>query len=299
MTRETYLDGPVAERIAELAPLARRLAPALCRRDPQTGEDCAWYHGPWQDFRRLGLVVSARINGDFLVETLGELARAGARRVLVSGCADQSTLAHVLFAWRAAGAVPEVHIVDLCETPLAVCRAYAEREGAAITTHCSDILEFAPREAFDVVCTHSFLTRFPVPRRPELLRKWRDFLVPGGVVVTAQRVRPSRSEQLVRHSPEEAREFAARALALARAHAALLDVTPESIAAAALLYAQRRAREPVRSDEELRALFEGAGYTLLRFDDGGVEEVGRDALAGPPDAASRRIRIVARRGAGA
>lgn len=296
MTGGAYLAGRVDERIDELAPLARRLAPELCWRDPQTGEDCAWYHGPWQDFRRLGLVVSARINGDFFVETLRELARAGARRVLVSGCADQATLAHVLFAWRAAGAVPDVNVVDLCETPLAVCRAYAEREGVAIATHRSDILAFAPDRRFDVVCTHSFLTRLPMPRRPELLRKWRSFLVPEGVVVTAQRVRPSRSEQLVRHSPEEAREFAARALALARARAPELDVTPESIAAAALLYAQRRAREPVRTASELRALFEESGYTLLRFDDAGVEEMRRDALAGPPDAASRRMRIVARRG---
>jgi hypothetical protein len=216
--------------------------------------------------------------------------------VLVSGCADQSTLAHVLHAWRAAGAVPEVEIVDLCETPLAVCRRYAELEGAAVITHRSDILQFTPRRPFDVVCTHSFLTRFPVPQRPALLRKWESFLVPQGVVVTAQRVRPSRSETLVRHSPEEAREFAARALALAQAHAAELDVAPDAIAAAALLYAERRAREPVRSAEELRALFEACGYTLLRFDDGGVQEAARDALAGPPDAASRRMRIVARRG---
>jgi hypothetical protein len=115
-------------------------------------------------------------------------------------------------------------------------------------------------------------------------------------VVTAQRVRPSREETLVRHSAEEAREFAARALELARAHAEL-DLPPERIARGALEYALRRVREPVRSADELRALFSDAGFALARFDaDDASLHV--DRPAGPPDAASRRMQIVAIRGEG-
>jgi SAM-dependent methyltransferase len=291
--------SPVIEPLDETAALARRIAPQLCHVDPVTGNRCDWYHGPWQDFRRLGLVTSARTNGAFFVEVLRERARAGARRVLVSGCADQSMLAHVLHAWRAERREAEIEIVDLCETPLALCRWYAERASTKVVTHRSDVLELAVNEPFDLVCTHSFLTRFEPSRRPLLLSKWRALLRPGGYAVTAQRVRPSRAERLVRHSPEEASVFAERAHALARAQLERLDVTPEAIEAAALRYARLRAREPVRSQEELRALFEAGGFGLRRFDTAGDEEVRRDALAGPPDPASRRVRIVAQREDGA
>ena len=101
MTQASDLESPVEEPLRESAPLARRLAPVLCRRDPQSGESCAWYHGVWQDLRRLGLVTTARTNGAFFVETFRELARAGHRRVLISACADQSLLAHLLHAFRA------------------------------------------------------------------------------------------------------------------------------------------------------------------------------------------------------
>jgi SAM-dependent methyltransferase len=280
----------VEEWLADSAPLARRLAPDLCARDP----GCAWYHGVWQDLRRIGLVTTARTSGAFFVESFRELAQRGARRVLVSGCADQSVLAHVIFGFRQEGVEPEVVVVDVCRTPLVLCAWYAERVGAKVATRHTDILDYAPDAPFDLVCTHSFLTRFPPAERPRLLAHWRACLRPGGAVVTAQRVRPSRQETLVRHSPEEAREFAARAFELARAQAAELDIPPAKLAAGALEYALRRAREPVRSEVELGALFAAAGFALARFD--ADASPGLDRPAGPPDAASRRLRIVAIRG---
>lgn len=296
MSPEALLESPVDEFLAGSAPLARRLAPALCQRDA-SGASCAWYHGVWQDLRRIGLVTTARTNGAFFIETFRTLARAGAQRVLVSGCADQSVLAHLLYAWRQEGREPEVVVVDLCQTPLALCAWYAERAGSKVETRRSDILDFVPDAPFDLVCTHSFLTRFPPEGRHRLIAHWRACLRPGGAVVTVQRVRPSRPEPLVRHSPDEAQEFAERALSLARARASELDVAPETIAAAALEYALRRARQPVRSSEALRALFADGGFELARFDadDEGLRR--RDQPAGPPDAASQRMRIVAiRRG---
>lgn len=294
MSADALLESPVDECLSESAPLARRLAPALCHRDA-SGADCAWYHGVWQDLRRIGLVTTARTNGAFFIETFRALARAGARRVLVSGCADQSVLAHLLYAWRQEGREPEVVVVDLCQTPLALCAWYAERAGSKVETRRSDILDFVPDTPFDLVCTHSFLTRFPPEERHRLIAHWRACLRPGGAVVTVQRVRPTRAGTLVRFSPQEAQEFAERALALARAHAAELDVAPDAIAAAALDYARRRERQLVRSSEMLRALFTDAGFELARFEADDEETRSRDQTSGPPDATSQRIRVVALR----
>src|SRR5262245_36311726 len=95
------------------APLARRLAPQLCHKDPASGESCAWQHGLWQYLRILGMNHSPRAHAAFLLEALAATARPG-MRVLVSGAADYSMLAHVLAATRAA----EVTVLDVCETPL-------------------------------------------------------------------------------------------------------------------------------------------------------------------------------------
>ena len=43
------------DMLLESAPLARQMAPRLCRRDSATGESCAWIHGLWQYLRLLGL----------------------------------------------------------------------------------------------------------------------------------------------------------------------------------------------------------------------------------------------------
>jgi SAM-dependent methyltransferase len=286
---DARVESPVDERLAESAPLARRLAAELC------GPDCSWYHGVWQDLRRIGLITTAATNAAFLLDAFREQARRGARRVLVSACADQSVLAHLLSAFRHEGVEPEVVVVDLCGTPLALCAWYAERVGAKIATRRSDILDFVPDAPFDLVCTHNFMTRFIAEQRPRLVARWRDCLRPGGAIVTVQRVRPTRAETLVRFSPSEAREFAERALALAQARAAELDVAPEAIAAAALEYARRRERQLVRTSEALGALFTDAGFELALFEADDEATRRRDRTSGPPDATSQRIRVVALR----
>ena len=43
----------------------------------------------------------------------------------------------------------EIHVLDVCETPLRLCRAYAERRGFGITQHVADALAFEPDRPFD------------------------------------------------------------------------------------------------------------------------------------------------------
>lgn len=72
------------------APLALRLAPRLCR-------DCAWFHGLWQVLRLLGLNTTPEHHARFFRERLRRECRALDRpRVLISGTADYSLLAHLL-----------------------------------------------------------------------------------------------------------------------------------------------------------------------------------------------------------
>jgi SAM-dependent methyltransferase len=259
------------EPLVVSAPLARRVAPDLCRKDPASGEDCAWYHGPWQYFRVLDLVTAPPDHADFLLDALGSLARAdGYRRILVSGAADYSMPAHVLWAYAKGSAVADVTVVDICETPLFLTKWYAETRSARLQTQACDILDYETERSFDVLCTHSFLGNFAADQRRDVIAKWRDLLRPGGKVITVNRVRPANAPEKVRFTREQAAEFREAVLREARVRRDILGVDPEELASCAQTYAESKRTHPIKSREEIIELFEGGGFAIERFELGGV-----------------------------
>lgn len=256
----------VEEPVLESAPLARRMAPDLCRRDPATGEDCAWYHGFWQYLRALRLITTPEHHAEFFRDAFGVAARLAARpRILVSGAADYSTLAHVLWACRQHGAAPAVTVADACETPLLLNRWYAERAGCVIETTRADLLDYESPEAFDVVCTHSFFGRFLPPERQRLIVRWSGLLKPGGLAIAVNRVRAGVDQDRIGFSPEQAQGFRDAVLNTAASMREELGVEPEELARQAGVYAIRHRIHPVRSEAEIRQLFERAGLEVEHF----------------------------------
>ena len=184
---------PADDTLAAGAALAWQLAPQLCDTDPATGDGCAGMHGVWLCLRRLGLLGTIEARRDFYLEALQATAGVDGRppRVLISGAADYAMLEFVLAAFRARGLVPDVTVTDVCETPLALNRWYAERAGCAIETVRGDILDLAPGAPYDVVCTDYFLGWIAPEHRAALVAKWRALLRPGGTVITANGLRPA------------------------------------------------------------------------------------------------------------
>ncbi len=269
----------VDEPLAESAPMALKLAPALCRRDPATGESCAWNHGPWQFLRLAGLAMTPVYQADFYREALGRAAARGpVSRVLVSAAADYGMLAHALAFLRALGIEPEVTVVDLCETPLALNRWYAERMGAAVRTVRGNILEYRGERPFDLVCTHSFLGRFTRAERPGLLERWRELLRPGGAAITVNRVQ---DVARVRFGEKDARAFRDAVL---RAAAGLPGTFPYDAAELARQleeYARHPASNPLRSREEFLEPFQAAGFEIEHLSWAPIASGARRDLAGP------------------
>ncbi len=259
------------EPLSESAPLARRIAPDLCRRDPVSGEDCAWYHGFWQYLRVLDIVTAPREHGRFFSRTLEALARDGGHgRVLVSGTADYSMYAQILHAYGKENASCDVTVVDRCETPLFLCRWYAERQGADVRTAAFNILDFDAAQTFDFICTHSFLGSFDPTERRRLMAKWRQLLRPGGKVVTIQRIRPASGGKFIGFTAEQAAAFVGRVSRQAEKVKDSLDISPEELAEEARIYTERFKIHPVRSREELVELFEGGGFSVELFHSGSV-----------------------------
>jgi hypothetical protein len=273
---------PVEELLLESAPLARRTAQELCRRDPRTGESCAWIHGLWPYLRLLGLASTPEQHAEFFERALNDVLETRHSRVLVSGAADHSMLAVVIRACRERDAAPAITVVDRCETPLTINRWYAHRLGIDVATSCRDMLEYVPSEPFDALCTHSFLSELPAEQWPSLFSRWRECLRPGGAVITANRLRPSAGGGGVGFTREEARVFSDAVLQRAEALRAVLKLDPTKLANEAEIYIERRRISAVRSREEFVALFEDSGFRIQELACGPVTaQETRHDIGGP------------------
>jgi 2-polyprenyl-3-methyl-5-hydroxy-6-metoxy-1,4-benzoquinol methylase len=248
------------------APLARQLASRLCRKNPATGESCEWEHGFWQYLRILGLAASAKRHADFYREVFEQLVDSSSRpRILISGAADYGMLAVVLAAFRERGIEPEVTVVDMCETPLALNRWFAERESVEIHTHCSALLSYSSDVPFDLICTHSFLAQFSPAEQPALLAKWHTLLRPGGAVVTVTSIRPAAACEPTGFTSAQAEAFCAVALRRATEMRGVLDIEPEEALRGAKRIVSKKHDYSTISLEKIRSLFEQAGFTVQRL----------------------------------
>lgn len=250
----------VLEPLEESAPLALEQAPARC-----APLGCAWYHGIWQYLRILDVVSAPSRHGDFFSRTLSGLAKDGGfPRVLITGSADYSMLAHLLAAYE--GAPAEVTVLDVCATPLFLCDWYVERQGSKVVTRAVDVLEYAPDRPFDLICTHSFLSRFEPDRRAELMAGWHRLLRLGGKVVTNTRLDPAWTDARAGFTADQARAFAQRVADAARAYSGPLPVDADAMAAHARRYAERYRTHSFRAEAEVRRLLEGGGFALERLE---------------------------------
>jgi len=261
------------EDLALSAPLAWAWSQRLCRQLDRRGRSCAWFHGGWQYLRQLDLVTTPGDHAPFYGDAFRTLIRAGARRVLVAGCADYAMPAHALHAFARAGESADLVVIDLCETPLRLASWYGARVGAAIATEVADMVSYRPSKPFDIVCTHSILGHFAPETRAGLIAHWHSLLAPGGRVVTVNRIRPD-APATVALGAEHARLFKERLLR----DGGGLGLERAELEALADGFIATRSSYPVRSAEELRDLFERGGFRVEALDLASVEGRGTSGL---------------------
>lgn len=287
----------VPEPLLESASLAHRWASTSCTLDASTGTSCAWYHGFWQYLRAMGLAPTLGEQGPFLLETLRPLASAGGReRVLVSACADYSLPAHVIHAYRGAGADLALAVVDRCETPLRLTRWYAEREGWPIATRRHDILSYQSTAAFSVIVANSVLGYFEPGLRPALFAAWSRLLRPGGVLILTNRFRRGSRPGFVGFSPSQVDDFVAVTRREAERWQQRLGFDPRQVAVWARTYAERFRSHPIQSMEEVELGLRAAGFALDHLDVVTVPGRPGGPVSGPSiAAAAEQLRVVATR----
>lgn len=245
------------EPMVRTAPFARMLAEVVCRKSYLAGDTCAWYHKVWQYLRVFDMVSTPTWHREFYAQALGMLRAIPNGRILVSGTADYSTLAHILWYGRGEAGPLHITVVDLCETPLLLCRWYAQREGQRIETTACSILDHQGGP-YDAVVTDAFLTRFNEDERRKVVEKWCGLLKVGGRAITTVRLRSQRPNV----SSAQVEAFRDRALDLATRWRDFLEVSPDEVAEMAGVYAKRMESWPVLDLDQLRRLFAEAGFSF-------------------------------------
>jgi hypothetical protein len=154
------------------------------RQAAKTCKSCRSYHGLWPAFRLSGSIGGVSIDWPVLLPLLRSFAPGREhRRWLIAGAADSAVLATVAMALGEHRHDVEVTIVELCETPLALCRDYANRVGMNVRTFAGDLFSFNPDEGYDLIFGHSILGHIPTALRFLAARNFRAWLKPGGPLV--------------------------------------------------------------------------------------------------------------------
>jgi SAM-dependent methyltransferase len=261
------------------APIAWQMAPKLCRTEGATGQDCSWLHRFWPCLRLVGLAATPDRHSGFYQEAFdGVVADKRSPRLLVSGAADYAMLELALGAFRNQGVEAQFSVIDVCDTPLHLNRWYADRAMCAVETSRCSLLEYAPDKPFDAICTHSFFGQFAREQRPKMIASWRRLLRPGGLVVTTLPLRPGPDEGPNSFTAEQAASFRAVVRSSAGLLGRRLGVDPSEVVHHGEAYLKARYGYAVRTDTEVRELFESSGFEIRRWERGvAPTEEGLDA----------------------
>lgn len=159
---------------------------------------CEWYHAAWQYLTALGVIHSPDLHAAFYVQFFTEASNLETYDILISGTADYAILDHLVKA------IPQkmlsnvtISILDLCQTPLEICKWYAKRYEDNFNIHLP--LKYIQRDAFntgfknetfDMITTYSFLSRFSQDKRKNLIKEWHRVLKPNGKIITSDLISP-------------------------------------------------------------------------------------------------------------
>ncbi len=162
------------ERLSDLAAQAYQLSDQLCG-------TCRNLHALWPYMRLLRSSTGVEHQGSNLENALRLLIAGGRRKILIAGAADTGLLALVLRA--AANNNVDIAVLDICETPLELCRRVAREWALPIDTVRVDLRELNVAQQFELVLVHGTLHFIAAADRRDVLNRIRRALRPEGCLV--------------------------------------------------------------------------------------------------------------------
>jgi len=167
----TPRDNRYPEPLTEIAAEAYQLSGRLCGQ-------CGDLHALWPYIRLTRASTGVEAQHSALHNELDKLFARGLRDVLIAGCQDTGLLA--LVARAAIDRHVNITILDICETPLELCRTVAKQWSLPIATIRRDLAALDVEAAFDIVLVHGTLNFISPDRRLVALKCVHDALKPNG-----------------------------------------------------------------------------------------------------------------------
>jgi SAM-dependent methyltransferase len=245
--------------------LALAVAPIHCR-------DCLNYHMLFPVYRHVGRVSTIFRDRLELIRRIGQLVAercsAGQERIdlLILGSADTqilATCAHAVLT-QAEKAFAHIHftVLDICGTPLELCRDYAARHNLAISTREIDITRTEEAFPADVIVLHSLLNHLPREAHLPLLQACGRWLKPDGRLIFSTSIKTALSRARNRQRRDQADDLIRRSI-----ESGELKIS-EPVDAFLLRLKERPGQIcDFAGVEEVRDLFAGTDLAVLSFDE--------------------------------
>jgi SAM-dependent methyltransferase len=243
----------IHENLPQMAASAYALAHQHCG-------PCRNFHALWP-YLRIGRISSGVEGGRAaLAAAIGDVCQSGPKDVLIAGAADTGVLC--LAANAPGGRNARFFLADVCETPLLLCRDFAQTWNLHLETWLGDLVEFGHERRFDVIVAHSLLQYFAPAQRIPLFARLAAALRPGGRLLqifnTGRRIREP-------HMTEYRNDYADWVLAQLSARDIALPEPRETFHARLTAYAEEREEREgvVESEDEVIAMMQAGGLTVL------------------------------------
>lgn len=172
--------------------MIRKLAPIHCI-------GCDGYHLRWVT-RRAGIDSQTEMfdnpeSMSNILAAIGLLYNAGHRqvRIFIAGSGDTKLLAACAYAahvqkFFAPDAV-DFHIMDSCQTPLLLVRAYAEKFDLRVATTMGTMPDAIPDLSPNLIIISGLLRFIPYEEKARFLKRMRSLLSNGGALAFTQSIR--------------------------------------------------------------------------------------------------------------
>jgi hypothetical protein len=194
--------------------------------------------------------------------------------IVIAGAADTgilATCAHAAASLGALAARVRYTVIDICETPLVLCRRFGEWHGLDVVTKRMDLTQTDARFEADIVVLHSILRQIPPESHRSMLAELKTWLKPDGMFLFSSR--------LHHPAPRLPKERQIEILAERQRNGELrLNVTLEKLAEGLVI--RRHWSHDFESTEEMAALFHESGllvkhehYVEKRCDGEGLSSV--------------------------
>ncbi len=181
----------IYEPLSESADINYKTAINHCNNGIMSTGDCRWYHSVWQYLRIIDKVSCPEWHASFYEKCFSKLIKNNSHpKILISGTADYSLLAYFYHSLSISKKNADIFVLDTCQTPLKMCKWYADKQGFNINVIHNNVLNLSSLDnKYDMICSDAFLTRFSKEDANKVVKNWYDVLNENGMIITTVRIR--------------------------------------------------------------------------------------------------------------